>query len=61
MKKETITRIDLVAPEGMIYTNGTTYGEKIHLAEGLTGEDYYLITKEEYKEILARKNPEMPI
>jgi len=61
MKKETITRIKLTASEGMVLTNGTTYGTVIFLSEGQTGEEYHEITEAEYKEILARENPEMPI
>lgn len=46
----------LTAPKGMVYTNGTTYGYVIRLAEGLDGKDYYLITEEEYKKILEEKS-----
>lgn len=45
----------LTAPKGMVYTNGTTYGYVIRLAEGLKGEDYYLITEEEYRNILEKE------
>lgn len=57
MKKETITRIKITASEGMVLTNGTTYGTVIFLSEGQTGDEYYEITQEEYKEIL--KNEEL--
>lgn len=61
MEKETITRIKITASEGMVLTNGTTYGTVIFLSEGQTGDEYHEITEEEYKEILAKENPEMPM
>ena len=36
-------RVILKAPEGQVYTDGTMYGKEIYLAEGKTGEDFYLI------------------
>ena len=61
MKKEIITRIKITASEGMVLTNGTTYGTVIFLAEGQTGDEYYEITETEYKEILAKESPEVPV
>ncbi len=45
-----------VAPEGMIYTDGITYGTKISLGDGVNEKDWYLITKEEYEQILTKQN-----
>lgn len=45
-------RVILEAPKGMLYTDGSVYGSKIHLAEGMDGREFRLITKEEYSSIL---------
>lgn len=48
-------RIKLVAHEEMIFTNGEIYGSIIHLAEGLSADGFYEITKQEYEKILERE------
>lgn len=49
-------RIHVIADEGMICTNGKgTDGVDIALAEGLTSEDFYEITREEYDRITAEE------
>ena len=55
MKTETITRIKLTASQGMILTDGTTYGTVIFLSEGQNGENFTEITREEYESILQRQ------
>ncbi len=48
LKKEA----DLVAPEGMIYTDGEgVYGIEIWLGEGVSADKFFLITKEDYKNL----------
>ena len=42
----------LYADKGKVLTDGTIYGTTIHLAEGLTGEDFYEISTEEYSLIM---------
>ena len=48
-------RIKLIANEGMIYTNGEIFGSVIYLADGLSAEGFYQITREEYENILERE------
>lgn len=55
MTKETITRVKLTATDGMIITDGTTYGTVIYLAEGVAAETFCEITKEEYERILEEQ------
>lgn len=51
----TIELRKLTASSGMVLTNGETYGRKIYLAEGASKLDFYEITEEEYKEIVAKQ------
>ena len=44
-----ITRQVLCAEEGMVLTNGDTYGTVIYLAVGADASEYWEITKEEYE------------
>lgn len=45
--------IVLNANEGMILTNGSTYGRTIYLAQGISAESYYEITEEEYQFLMS--------
>ena len=49
------TRTVIYAEEGMILTNGETYGTQIFLADGEDAGAYHEITKEEYEEILQEE------
>ena len=54
-------KADLIASDGMIYTNGTDYGREIFLAEGVDASDYYEITDDEYnKKMEAEMAETMP-
>ena len=59
MKKTTITRIKLTASEGMVLTNGETYGTEIFLHEGDDGSAYYEITRAEYDALMAEQEKAM--
>ena len=51
-------RVHLLADKGMVCTNGKdVYGSNITLAIGLTEKGYYMITREEYDEILDAEAP----
>ena len=49
----------LTADEGMIYTNGETYGTVIYLAEGVDESAFHQITMEEYEVIMKEQESEM--
>ena len=53
MKNKINTRQPLIASEGMILTNGETYGSEIFLADGVEATDFYEITRAEYDAMLA--------
>ena len=50
MKQETITSIKLIASEGMLLTNGDTFGKEVYLGTGDSPENWHEITEEEYEE-----------
>ena len=52
-------RIILLSGEGKIWTNGEIYGKQIYLAEGVSDDDFYEITDEEYENIMSNIEVEM--
>ena len=42
----------LIAPDGYMFTDGEIYGKRIYLAIDRSKDEFYLITREEYEEIL---------
>lgn len=54
MKKETITRVKLTAADGMILTNGKSYGRVVFLSVNDSAENWYEITEAEVQETIAR-------
>ena len=48
-------RIVLKANEGFVYTNNEIYGTTIYLAEGVSKDGFYQITKEEYERKLKEQ------
>ena len=55
MKTETITRVKLIASEGMILTDGESYGTEIFLAVDGDEKKWHEITEAEYQEILRKQ------
>lgn len=55
MKQETITSIKLIASEGMVLTNGETYGTEVYLGTGDSADNWSEITEEEYERIQAEE------
>ena len=51
MTTETITRIRLTASEGMVLTDGTTYGKIIYLSQNADWTKFYEISDAEYQRI----------
>ena len=52
MKTETITRIKLTASEGMVLTDGESFGKEVFLAEDADQSKWHEITDAEYETIL---------
>ena len=46
---------ELRAPEGYYYSDGTNMGKVIYVADGVNKKNYYLITEEEYNQIMIEK------
>ena len=49
-------RIVLHAKDGTVLTDGVNYGKTIFLAEGVSPDNYYTITDEEYQEIVKEQS-----
>ena len=47
-----MNRLMMVATDGMILTNGETYGREIYLGNGDSPENWYEITEAEYEKIM---------
>ena len=52
-------RVELTEVPGKIHTNGEIYGRELTLADGMTAEGFYLITREEYEDMTAPKYNEL--
>ena len=47
--------ITLYADEGMVITNGEIFGSTLQLAEDISDEGFYEISKDEYEAILEEQ------
>lgn len=52
MITETITTVKLTASEGMVLTDGESFGKEVFLAENADSSKWYEITEAEYETIL---------
>ena len=52
MTQETITRIKLIASEGMMLTNGETFGKEVFLGTGDSVDNWHEITEAEAQAIM---------
>lgn len=50
-----MSRVKMVATDGMIYTNGETYGREIFLGNGDSPDNWWEITEAEYEKIVELK------
>ena len=48
-----MSRLKLKATDGMVYTNGETYGRVVYLGDGDSVDNWYEITEAEYEERTA--------
>lgn len=51
--------VKLIASEGMILTNGETYGRIVYIGTGDSPSNWHEITDAEYNEILKSKEKEL--
>ena len=49
----------LFANDGMVLTNGETFGKEIYLADGVSADSYHEITEAEYEILLAMAEEQM--
>lgn len=55
MTTETITRIKLTASEGMVLTDGESFGKEVFLAENADASKWYEITEAEYEKVMQER------
>lgn len=58
-KEENSMQITIRADKGKWLTDGENYGKTISLAEGVSVDNYYEITNEEYETIIAKELEEI--
>ena len=61
MTKETITRIKLTAADGMVLTDGESYGKEVFLSQNESADNWKEITEEEYAAIEEEKLKEAEV
>ena len=61
MKSVNITRVVLIADEGMMLTDGEIYAKSVELGDWDKVENYREITVEEYENIMAENESESEV
>lgn len=61
MTTETITTVKLTASDGMVLTDGESFGKEVFLAVGADQSKWNEITQAEYDEILAKESKELEV
>lgn len=59
MTQETITRIKLIASEGMILTNGEVFGKEVFLGTGDSADNWHEITEAEAQAVMDAESTEV--
>ena len=59
MTTETITTVKLTASDGMVLTDGESFGKEVFLAVGADQSKWHEITQEEYAVILKEQEREV--
>ena len=59
MITETITRIKLTASEGMVLTDGESFGKEVFLAEDADASKWYEITEAEYEKVMQEREADV--
>lgn len=54
MKQEIITRVKLIASDGMMLTNGKVIGREVFLGSGDCADNWYEITQAQAEEMEAK-------
>lgn len=58
MKHDTVIINKIIAEEGMILTDGQSYGKVVYLGKEDSVINWYEITEQEYERIMAEQNEE---
>ena len=58
MTQETITRIKLIASDGMMLTNGEVIGKEVFLGTGDSADNWHEITEAEAQAIMSEAEKE---
>ena len=58
MKHDTVIINKIIAEEGMILTDGQSYGKIVYLGKEDSVINWYEITEQEYERIMAEQNEE---
>lgn len=59
MTTETITTVKLTASEGMVLTDGESFGKEVFLAENADASKWYEITEAEYEKVMQEREADV--